>query len=105
MFRFDHHLSIKQQQQPSHSIPIVNLDNDSIHPSYSVPYFQEGYVHYVVDAVFALVLSIQHLIEETCAHVSNRKGLCPEFFPFNGTRLLTLLRNISFHNGNIAERK
>ena len=102
MFRFDPHLSIKQQQ---HLIDVVHLDNDSTHPSYSVPYFQEGYVHYVVDAVFALALSIQRLIEDKCARTPNRTSLCPEFFPLDGTRLLTLLRNISFHNGNIRSRK
>ena len=31
-----------------------------------MPYSQEGYVHYVVDAVFALVTAIQRLIEEKC---------------------------------------
>lgn len=78
-------------------------DSDSTHPSYSVPYFQEGYVHYVVDAVFALVLSIQHLFDEKCSQALTRKGICPEFFPLDGTRLLTLLRNVSFRNGNFDE--
>ncbi len=80
-------------------------DSDSTHPNYSVPYFQEGYVHYVVDAVFTLIISIQNLIDEKCLFSSERKILCKEFFPFNGTRLLTLLRNISFHNGKIKDLK
>ncbi len=80
---------------------IFVLDIDSIHTNFSVPYFQEGYVHYVVDAVFALVISIQNLIEEKCLNSSEMKTLCKEFYPFNGTRLLTILRNISFHNGKI----
>jgi len=72
--------------------------------NYSVPYFQEGYVHYVVDAVFTLVISIQNLIDEKCKNSSDIQPLCQEFYPFNGTRLLTILRNISFHNGKTKKR-
>ncbi|CAF4439567.1 unnamed protein product, partial [Adineta steineri] len=41
-------------------------DFDHINTTLSVSYFQEGYVHYVVDAVFTLVTAIQRLIEEKC---------------------------------------
>jgi hypothetical protein len=81
----------------------VCVDTDSTYTNFSVPYFQEGYVHYVVDAVFALVISIQNLIDEKCSNSSEKKVLCKAFYPFNGTRLLTLLRNISFHNGKIKK--
>ncbi len=77
------------------------LDSDSTDTNFFVPYFQEGYVHYVVDAVFTLVISIQNLIDEKCPNSSKNKPLCKEFYPFNGTRLLTILRNITFHNGKI----
>ncbi len=75
------------------------LDNDSTYTNLSVPYFQEGYVHYVVDAVFTLVIAIKKLIDEKCVNSSKTKPLCNEFYPFNGTRLLSVLRNISFRNG------
>jgi hypothetical protein len=78
---------------------IFCLDIDSTDANLSVPYFQEGYVHYVVDAVFTLVISINNLIDEKCSNSSDIKPLCKEFYPYNGTRLLTILRNISFHNG------
>ena len=69
-----------------------------------MPYFQEGYVHYVVDAVFTLVIAVQNLIDETCPGTSGTGSLCEQFYPFNGTRLLVLLRNVTFRNGN-AERE
>jgi len=81
-----------------------SLDIDSTDANLSVPYFQEGYVHYVVDAVFTLVISIQNLIDEKCSNSSKIKPLCKEFYPYNGTRLLTILRNISFHNGNTKKK-
>ena len=77
------------------------LDNDSTYTNLSVPYFQEGYVHYVVDAVFTLVIAIKKLIDEKCLNSSKIKPLCNEFYPFNGTRLLSVLRNISFRNGKM----
>ncbi|CAF1133791.1 unnamed protein product, partial [Didymodactylos carnosus] len=53
-----------------------------------------GYVHYVVDAVFALVIAAQKLINEKC----KTDSLCDDFFPINGTQLLSILRNISYKN-------
>ncbi|CAF1137318.1 unnamed protein product [Adineta steineri] len=73
-------------------------DFDHINTTLSVSYFQEGYVHYVVDAVFTLVTAIQRLIEEKCIDPSVYKPLCKEFFPFDGTKLLTVLRNTTFRN-------
>ncbi|CAF1277359.1 unnamed protein product [Adineta steineri] len=73
-------------------------DFDHINTTLSVSYFQEGYVHYVVDAVFTLVTAIQRLIEEKCLDPSVYKPLCREFFPFDGTKLLTVLRNTTFRN-------
>ncbi|CAF2308674.1 unnamed protein product [Rotaria sp. Silwood2] len=73
-------------------------DIDSTYTNLSVPYFQEGYVHYVVDAVFTLVISIQKLIDEKCPNSSTIKPLCKEFFPFDGTKLISILRNITFRN-------
>lgn len=70
--------------------------------NYSVSYSQEGYVHYVVDSVFAMIISIQELIDEKCRNSSDKKVLCSEFFPINGTRLLSILRNLSFHNGRLT---
>ena len=72
------------------------LDNDSTFHNLSVSYSQEGYVHYVVDAVFVLAIAIQKLIEEKCRPAST---ICREFYPFDGTRLLTILRDVSFRNG------
>lgn len=80
---------------------IFRIDQDSKHVNYSVSYSQEGYVHYVVDAVFALVIAIQNLIDEKCGNSTNLNILCKEFYPFNGTRLLNILRNITFRNGII----
>ena len=82
------------------------LDNDGTHPNFSVPYSQEGYVHYVVDAVFTLVIAIQKLVDEKCpkSPSSNAKPVCPEFFPFDGTKLLSILRNVSFRNGKPCTR-
>ncbi|CAF0881048.1 unnamed protein product [Rotaria sordida] len=73
-------------------------DIDNTYTNLSVPYFQEGYVHYVVDAVFTLVISIQKLIDEKCPNSSKQKPLCKEFFPFEGTKLISILRNITFRN-------
>ncbi|CAF0813590.1 unnamed protein product [Adineta ricciae] len=73
-------------------------DTDHTHADLSVPYAQEGYVHYVVDSVFTLVIAIQKLIEDKCLHSLYDKLLCDEFFPFDGTKLLTLLRNTTFRN-------
>ncbi|CAF3528754.1 unnamed protein product [Rotaria socialis] len=73
-------------------------DPDSAYENFAVPYFQEGYVHYVVDAVFSLVIAIQKLIDEKCLNSSTIQPICNEFYPFDGTRLLTILRNISFRN-------
>jgi hypothetical protein len=78
---------------------LIFLDNDHTHSNLSVPYFQEGYVHYVVDAVFTLVIAIQRLIEEKCRDQSSKGSLCPAFFPFDGNRLLTILRSVTFRNG------
>jgi hypothetical protein len=75
------------------------LDNDSTYTNLSVSYSQEGYVHYVVDAVFTLVIAIKKLVEEKCVNSSKIKTICNEFYPFNGTRLLSVLRNVSFRNG------
>lgn len=63
-------------------------------------------MHYVVDAVFTLVIAIQKLIEEKCpkASLSNAKPVCAEFFPFDGTKLLSILRNVSFRNGRPCTR-
>ncbi|CAF0750522.1 unnamed protein product [Didymodactylos carnosus] len=72
----------------------ICTDEDSSDPLTSVPYSQEGYVHYVVDAVFALVIAVQKFIIEKC----KTKSLCDNFFPVNGTRLLSILRNISYKN-------
>ena len=77
----------------------LSVDMDSTYANLTVPYFQEGYVHYVVDAVFTLVNAIQKLIEEKCFNSPNNKPLCKEFFPFNGTKLLSIIRNITFRNG------
>jgi hypothetical protein len=79
----------------------IFLDNDNTHTNLSVPYFQEGYVHYVVDAVFTLVIAIQRLINEKCSNTSSIQPLCQEFYPLDGIRLLSILRNVSFRNGNI----
>ena len=65
-----------------------------------MPYTQEGYVHYVVDAVFTLVIAIKKLVDEKCSNPSRLKPLCKEFYPFDGTRLLSVLRNVTFRNGN-----
>ncbi|CAF1250304.1 unnamed protein product [Rotaria sp. Silwood1] len=73
-------------------------DTDSTYINFSVPYFQEGYVHYVVDAVFSLVIAIQKLVDEKCLNSSTIKSLCNEFYPFDGIRLLSILRNLSFRN-------
>ncbi|CAF4664097.1 unnamed protein product [Rotaria sp. Silwood1] len=73
-------------------------DIDSTYTNLSVPYFQEGYVHYVVDAVFTLVISIQKLIDEKCPNSSLIKPLCKELFPFDGMKLITILRNVTFRN-------
>lgn len=75
------------------------LDTDSTYTNLSVPYFQEGYVHYVVDAVFTLVIGIQKLIDEKCSKPSKLKPFCKEFFPFDGTKLNSILRNTTFRNG------
>ena len=81
-------------------IPFCNpSDADSTFANTSVPYSQEGYVHYVVDAVFTLVIAIQKLIDEKCSPPSTMKGVCDEFFPFDGARLLTIVRNVTFRNG------
>lgn len=64
-----------------------------------MPYFQEGYVHYVVDAVFTLVIAIKKLMDEKCLNSSKSQIICQEFYPFDGNRLLTLLRNVTFRNG------
>jgi hypothetical protein len=95
MFRFVDSLLIKNLFSKFY------LDTDSTDTNYSIPYFQEGYVHYVVDAVFTLVIAIQKLIDEKCLNSLKTKPLCKEFFPFNGTRLLSVLRNITFRNGKI----
>ncbi|UJR22815.1 hypothetical protein I4U23_025845 [Adineta vaga] len=73
-------------------------DNYSTYSNLSVHYFQEGYVHYVVDAVFTLVIAIKKLIDEKCFDSSKHKPLCKEFYPFDGTRLLSVLRNVTFRN-------
>ncbi|CAF1320134.1 unnamed protein product [Adineta steineri] len=73
-------------------------DNYSAYTNLSVHYFQEGYVHYVVDAVFTLVIAIQKLIDEKCFNSSRHKPLCKEFYPFDGIRLLSILRNTTFRN-------
>ncbi|CAF2799048.1 unnamed protein product [Rotaria sp. Silwood2] len=73
-------------------------DTDSTYTNFSVPYFQEGYVHYVVDAVFSLVIAIQKLVDEKCLNSSETKLLCKEFYPFDGKTLLSILRNLSFRN-------
>jgi hypothetical protein len=77
---------------------IVYLDVDSTYTNLSVPYSQEGYVHYVVDAVFTLVISIQKLVNEKCSNSTRTQPLCKEFFPFDGTKLLSVLRNTTFRN-------
>ena len=81
----------------------IDLDIDSTSTNLSVPYFQEGYVHYVVDAVFTLAIAIQKLIDEKCSPSSTIKPLCKEFFPFNGTKLISILRNLTFRNGSLKE--
>jgi hypothetical protein len=80
---------------------IIDLDIDHNYSNVSVPYFQEGYVHYVVDAVFTLVIAIQNLIDEKCQDMSTSKILCEQFFPLDGARLLTILRNVTFRNGKM----
>jgi len=79
----------------------IYVDIDNTYTNLSVPYFQEGYVHYVVDAVFTLVKAIQKLVEEKCLNSQNNKPLCEEFFPFDGTKLLSIIRNITFRNGRM----
>lgn len=64
-----------------------------------MPYSQEGYVHYVVDAVFTLVIAIQRLVDEKCPYSPRNQPFCRNFYPFDGTRLLSILRNVSFRNG------
>lgn len=81
----------------------IFLDTDSTYINYTVPYFQEGYVHYVVDAVFSLVIAIQKLIDDRCLNSSETQPICDEFYPFDGTRLLSVLRNVSFRNGKYFE--
>jgi len=78
---------------------LISTDSDSTHVNYTVSYSQEGYVHYVVDSVFAMIISIHELIKEKCQNTTENRVLCSEFFPMNGTRLLSILRNLSFHNG------
>lgn len=78
---------------------MASSDFDSF-SNLSVPYFQEGYVHYVVDAVFTLAIAVQKLIDEKCAHSSTGTNLCKEFFPLDGSRLLNVLRTVTFRNGN-----
>jgi hypothetical protein len=80
---------------------IFFLDNDKTYTNLSVPYFQEGYVHYVVDAVFTLVIAIKKLLDEKCLNSSKIQSVCNEFIPFDGIRLLSILRNISFRNGKL----
>ncbi|CAF5183645.1 unnamed protein product, partial [Rotaria magnacalcarata] len=71
---------------------------DNTDTNLSVPYSQEGYVHYVVDAVFALAISVQKLIDEKCVSSSKTGVLCKEFFPFDGAKLVSILRNTTFRN-------
>ncbi|CAM4742235.1 unnamed protein product [Rotaria magnacalcarata] len=73
-------------------------DTDNTDTNLSVPYSQEGYVHYVVDAVFALAISVQKLIDEKCVSSSKTGVLCKEFFPFDGAKLVSILRNTTFRN-------
>ena len=79
------------------------IDNDNTHTNLSVPYFQEGYVHYVVDAVFTLVIAVKNLVDEKCLNSSKQQIICQEFYPLDGLRLLTILRNVSFRNGKLLE--
>jgi len=76
-------------------------DNDNKYTNLSVPYSQEGYVHYVVDAVFTLVIAIKKLIDEKCSNSSKIQVICNEFYPFDGIRLLSVLRNVTFRNGKL----
>ena len=75
------------------------LDDDHKFENLSVSYSQEGYVHYVVDAVFTLVLAISKLVDEKCGNFSKIEPLCTNFYPFDGKRLLSILRNVTFRNG------
>lgn len=75
------------------------LDDDHKFENLSVSYSQEGYVHYVVDAVFTLVLAISKLVDEKCGNFSKIEPLCTNFYPFDGKRLLSVLRNVTFRNG------
>ena len=83
-------------QKKKRSIVISDMDSFS---NLSVPYFQEGYVHYVVDAVFTLVIAVQKLIDEKCSNGATGTNFCEEFFPLDGARLLNILRNVTFRNG------
>ena len=98
------HRFVTNQSRKSTSFFFFCLDNDYTYNNLSVPYFQEGYVHYVVDAVFTLVIAIEKLISEKCSNSSRKESLCQEFYPFDGIGLLSILRNVSFRNGKNASR-
>ncbi len=69
---------------------IFFLDNDKTYTNLSVPYFQEGYVHYVVDAVFTLVIAIKKLLDEKCLNSSKIQSVCNEFIPFRNGKIIYL---------------
>jgi len=83
----------------SYFLFLFYLDDDHKFENLSVSYSQEGYVHYVVDAVFTLVLAISKLVDEKCGNFSKIEPLCTNFYPFDGKRLLSILRNVTFRNG------
>lgn len=53
----------------------------------------------MVDAVFTLAMSVQKLIDEKCSNSSKEKRLCDELFPYDGTKLVSILRSTTFRNG------
>lgn len=58
---------------------------------------QDGFVHFVIDSVFAMAHAIQDLMDTHCANLTKQKLFeCQHKTVFKGTELLKAIRNVEF---------
>ncbi|XP_031783306.1 metabotropic glutamate receptor 1 isoform X1 [Nasonia vitripennis] len=60
-------------------------------------YRQDPKMSFVMKSFWAMAHGLHNMLEETCGH--NYTGVCKQMFPFNGTRFLHHLMNVTFAFG------
>ena len=60
---------------------------------------QDGFIHFVIDSVFAMAYAVQNLLKAQCDHLSHSPKLlydCQHRAEFRGPELLDSIRNVEF---------